>query len=293
LSYPEQKRQEGQRELTMRRNPRLPIAIVATLLLGAAPGAQSALGDETHAAGALIERTEQVAAEGLVIDGLAASLTIEGERRDDVSLTLRGTKGALDQIEHEIRGGVLHIGMQGSFTSLAGGGQNVVIARNGGRATSIIGGQEVTVSSLEAEPMPEIRIVLPDTAPIALAGLVGEIEVTGMDGPIELALSQGEAHLDRVRDGRLAIRGGGTIEVDRASGDLVIEVEGAGQARIADALLDELKVEITGTGEVVVDGVAEEGRLSIAGIGTIRVSEIRSEPEISRSGLGDIQVGNR
>jgi hypothetical protein len=276
----------------MRGHPRLPIAVLAVMLLGTS-GAQHANGDEAHAAGALIERTEQVAAEGLVIDGLAATLTIEGEPRDDVSLTMRGTEGALGQIEHEIRGGVLHIGMQGSFTSLTGGGQNVVIARNGGRATSIIGGQEVTVSSLEAEPMPEIRVALPGTAPIALAGLVGEIEVKGVEGPIELALSQGEAHLDRVRDGRLAISGDGTIEVDRASGDLVVEVQGAGRARIADALLDELKVEITGTGEVVVDGVAEEGRLSVAGIGRIRVSEIRSEPEISRSGLGDIQIGNR
>jgi Putative auto-transporter adhesin, head GIN domain len=276
----------------MRGHPRLPIAVLAVMLLGTS-GAQHANGDEAHTAGALIERTEQVAAEGLVIDGLAATLTIEGEPRDDVSLTMRGTEGALGQIEHEIRGGVLHIGMQGSFTSLTGGGQNVVIARNGGRATSIIGGQEVTVSSLEAEPMPEIRVALPGTAPIALAGLVGEIEVKGVEGPIELALSQGEAHLDRVRDGRLAISGDGTIEVDRASGDLVVEVQGAGRARIADALLDELKVEITGTGEVVVDGVAEEGRLSVAGIGRIRVSEIRSEPEISRSGLGDIQIGNR
>jgi hypothetical protein len=275
----------------MTRHARAPIAIVAALLLGTTAGLPGARGDEARPEGQVIEQMEQVAAEGLVIDGLAASLTIEGEPRDDVSLTMRGTKGALEQIEHELRGGVLHIGMQGSFTSLAGGG-NVVIARDGGVATSTIGGQQVTVSSLEAEPMPEIRIAMPSTAPIALAGLVGEIKMSGLDGPVELALSQGEAHLDRLRDGRLAISGDGVIEVDRATGNLVIEVQGAGRARIADAVLDELRVEIAGTGDVVVDGVAEEGRLSVAGIGKIQVSEIRKEPEISRAGLGDIQVGN-
>jgi hypothetical protein len=276
----------------MRGHPRLPIAILAALLLGAS-GAESLGADEAHPAGAPVERVERVAAEGLVVDGLAATLTIEGEARDDIALTMRGTEGALGQVEHEVRGGVLHIGMQGSFTSLAGGGGNVVIARNGGTATSIIGGQEVTVGSLEAEPMPEIRITLPSAAPIALAGLVGEIDVSGVDGPIELALSQGEAHLDRVRDGRLAVSGDGVIVVDQASGNLVIEVEGAGQTRVADAVLDELEVDVTGTGEVVVDGVAETGRLSVTGIGRIRVSEIRSEPVISRTGIGDIQIGNR
>jgi hypothetical protein len=276
----------------MRGHPRLPIAILAALLLGAS-GAESLGADEAHPAGAPVERVERVAAEGLVVDGLAATLTIEGEARDDIALTMRGTEGALGQVEHEVRGGVLHIGMQGSFTSLAGGRGNVVIARNGGTATSIIGGQEVTVGSLEAEPMPEIRITLPSAAPIALAGLVGEIDVSGVDGPIELALSQGEAHLDRVRDGRLAVSGDGVIVVDQASGNLVIEVEGAGQTRVADAVLDELEVDVTGTGEVVVDGVAETGRLSVTGIGRIRVSEIRSEPVISRTGIGDIQIGNR
>lgn len=257
------------------------IAIV--LALGSIMSARGALGADVE------ENVERFGAEGLVIEGLAASLTIEGQDRADIELTLRGTKGALERIEHEVRGGVLHLGAQGGLTTVTQTGHNVVIARNGGRASAAIGGQD---SGLEAEPMPEIRIRVPRSAPLVLADLVGEIEVEDADGPIELGLSHGRAWLDRARDGRLRVGGSGVIEVGEATGDLTIDVQGQGEVRVPRASLDHLEVDMAGTGEVVIGGVAERGRLNLLGIGTIRVREIRERPETTLVGLGQIEVGN-
>ena len=241
--------------------------------------AESVLVEEAHAASRLR------------VAGLAGSLRIDGEDRADIRLELRGSAAALEGLRREVRGDRLEItavpGANG-VTTVVSGHHNVVIATAGARATQIIGGTPTDAP----EPPLEVRAYVPEGAPLIVEGMVGELTVEGVDGPVELELAGGSARLDRVAGGRLAVVGGSRIEAGAATGDLVLEVQGAGDVVVDRAALGALEVGISGTGNVTVGGSAQQAQVAVAGVGNVSVDEVRERPQVRITGIGQIDVGN-
>jgi len=167
---------------------------------------------------------------------------------------------------------------------------NTVIAL-GGQATLTIGGQRLS-DGAEAEPPLEVRILVPAATPLALSGLVGEVAVEGVGGPLDLELIGGAARLDRTTGGSLAVVGGSRIELAAASGDLSIAVQGAGDVAVAQAALERLEVDLNGTGSVTVGGTAERASVQIAGVGNVAIDRVRERPQVSVVGIGRVEIGN-
>jgi hypothetical protein len=271
------------------------------LLAGALLAAAAAQAPGTGAVAA--ERRERFATRALVVDGLAGSLRVVGEDRADMQVTLSGD--GLDAVRLEPRGDTLHLdaaaatgGSYGSVTI----GRNLVVAGNGGRATSRIGGTSATVvgngrvivgpgGSGDAAHL-DVELRVPEGAPLTVLAMAGEVEATGVGGPVELELVTGSAQIDRLAGGRLSVAGNGRIVVDEAAGDLAVAVAGSGDVQVGRATLDALDVELAGTGNVVIDGVAERATVRLAGIGEVRVTEVREQPVVSVAGLGRVAIGN-
>lgn len=285
------------------------IALALAALLAGAPGAAQAEDDPET-----VERTESFEANRLVVQGLAASaLTIEGEARSDVQLTIRGAADDVERIRAELRGSTLHLASEpdvvtsdGVTTTIIGPGQNVVIARGGGRATSSIGSvtqsvtghgrsvvttNGVTIVTGPSEPL-EIELLVPSGAGVTVDAYTGEARIAYLEAPVELGLAGGRADLEHIAGGRLAIQGGGQIDARDVRGDLVLEIAGSGTVQVARAELERLDVEIAGAGQVDVSGRAERARLGIAGSGMIEVDEVKERPEVSILGAGRVRVGN-
>jgi hypothetical protein len=245
-------------------------------------------------AGTPVERQESYAASRLAVAGLVGSLRIERQDGADMRLVLRGSADALERLHREIRGDRLQLtaepGTSGT-TTVVSGSNNVVIARNGGHATQIIGGS-VTSSGDKAEPPLEVVAYVPAATPLTVTGLVGDLVVQGVGGPVDLELIGGRAKLDRATGGSLAAVAGSRIELAEATGELKVAVQGAGDVRITRADLDRLEVGVSGTGNVAVGGVAEQASVQIAGVGTVQIDEVRTRPEVSVVGIGQVDIGN-
>jgi Putative auto-transporter adhesin, head GIN domain len=244
------------------------------------------------AATVLVE--EEHAASQLRVSGLAGSLKVEGQNRGDIRLEMRGSSEQIERLRREVRGDRLELtaepGQQG-VTTVISGRNNVVIATPGARATQIIGGVTTTVGD-PSEPPLEVQAYVPQGAPLVVEGMVGELSVSGVDGPVELELAGGAARLDHVAGGRLAVVGGSRIEAEEASGDLTLEVRGAGDVVVERAALGTLDLGISGSGNVRVGGSAQEARIAIAGVGNVKVDEVRERPDVRVTGIGQIDIGN-
>jgi hypothetical protein len=238
---------------------------------------------------------EEHAAGELAVSGLAGTLRVEGERRSNIRLELRGSERALEGLRREVRGGRLELsappGASG-ITSVISGRNNIVIATPGARATQIIGGVATTVGGPPDETSLEVRAFVPQGAPLEVEGMVGEVRVDGVGGPVELELLGGSAELDRTAGGRLAVVGGSNIAVGAASGDLAIEIRGAGGVAVDEAALDSLEVGISGSGDVSVGGSAQQASVAIAGVGSVTVDEVVERPRTRVTGIGRIDIGN-
>ena len=238
---------------------------------------------------------EDHAASRLQVSGLAGSLTVEGHDRPDIRLELRGSAAALERLRREVRGDRLELTAepgQHGVTAVVSGHNNVVIATAGARATQIIGGVATIVGDVPPEPPLEVRAYVPEGAPLIVEGMVGELTVEGVDGPVELELAGGRARLDRVAGGRLAVVGGSRIEAGAATGELALEVRGAGDVVVDQAALGHLEVAISGSGNVRVGGSAQQARVMVAGVGNVTVDEVRERPEVRVTGVGQIDIGN-
>ncbi len=237
---------------------------------------------------------EEHAAGRLAVFGLVGSLVVEGEARSDIRLELRGSAEALERLRREVQGDRLELsaapGPEGR-TTVVSGRNNVVIASSGGRATQVIGGVTTTVSSPPDAPL-EVKAYVPQGAPLVIEGMVGELSVEGLEGPVELALMSGTARLDQVDGGRLEVFGGSRIAVDEAAGDLAIDVRGAGEVTVAEAALGQLEVRITGSGGVEVGGRARAARVAVTGSGKVSVDAVDERPETRVTGSGEIDIGN-
>jgi hypothetical protein len=237
---------------------------------------------------------EQHAATRLRVSGLAGSLKIDGEDRTDIRLEMRGTPEQLERLRREVRGDRLEITAEGGptgVTTVISGRNNIVIATPGARATQIIGGTATTVGGA-VEPAGVRLASVPAGTPLVVEGMVGELSVAAVNGPLELELAGGSARLDRVVGGRLAVVGGSRIEADQASGDLALEVRGAGDVMVERAVLDVLEVGISGSGDVRVGGSAQQARVTVAGVGNVSIDEVRERPDVRVSGIGQIDIGN-
>ena len=248
-----------------------------------------------------VERQETYAASRLAVAGLVGSLRIERQDGAGMRLVLRGSARAIDRLHREVRGDRLQLttelGVTSTTTAATGattvvtGTRNVVIARDGGQATQIIGGQ-VTGAAGEAEPPLEVLVYVPAATPLTVTGLVGDLVVQGVGGPVDLELIGGQAELDRTTGGSLAAVAGSRIELADATGDLKIAVQGAGDVRITRADLKVLEIGVTGTGNVAVGGVADQASVQIAGVGGVQIDQVRTRPEVSVTGIGQVDIGN-
>lgn len=236
---------------------------------------------------------EKHAASRLRVSGLAGSLRVEGHNRADIRLELRGSAEALGRLRRELRGDLLELTAepgQHGVTTIVSGHNNIVIASPGARATQIIGGVTTTVGP--PEPPLEVHAYVPQGAPLIVEGMVGELTVASVDGPVELELAGGSARLDRVTGGRLAVVGGSRIEAGAATGDLALEVQGAGDVVVDEAALERLEVAISGSGDVRVGGSAQRARVAVAGVGNVAIDEVRERPEVRVTGIGRVDIGN-
>jgi len=167
--------------------------------------------------------------------------------------------------------------------------RNVVINR-GGNSTVIIGG---TPASGPRTPEPlRLQIMLPRRVPVTVAGYTGRAEIGRLSAPAEIELLSGHISIARTGAARLAIVGGGEIEVAQADGALDLAIAGSGEIAVKDGAMPSLTLDTTGTSAVSVGGRVGAATLSLNGVSDVSIAHVDQEPAIDANGVTSVDIGN-
>lgn len=167
--------------------------------------------------------------------------------------------------------------------------RNVVINR-GGNSTVIIGGTPAAASHPAAAL--RLQIMLPRRIPVTVSAYTGRAEVGRLFAPAEFELLSGHVSIARTAAARLAITGGGEIEIGRADGALDLAIAGSGEITVRDGTMPSLTLETTGTSTVAVGGRVGAATLSLNGVSDVSIAHVDQEPAVDANGVTTVDIGN-
>jgi hypothetical protein len=127
---------------------------------------------------------------------------------------------------------------------------------------------------------------------IRATGFVGQAEIKGEARQINVQVGSGDVRIERVVDAKLRVQGAGSIHVEAASGDLELDLPGAGSIEVEKGQVGKLSAALGGAGEIRFGGTATAARLRADGAGSIRVHRVVQKPTIINNAAGEIVVEN-
>lgn len=137
----------------------------------------------------------------------------------------------------------------------------------------------------------DVRVTVPAGTALTLSDQIGDATVGDLDGPFTLdSLNSGEVTVGRVTMARLNITGSGDVVVAGTSGDAVAAIMGSGDVRI-DRVGGALDARIMGSGDIQAGPVAGGVNAAIYGSGDIAVASLDGAADAQISGSGDIDLG--
>ncbi|HEY5071507.1 MAG TPA: DUF2807 domain-containing protein [Caulobacteraceae bacterium] len=116
---------------------------------------------------------------------------------------------------------------------------------------------------------------------------------TGAAGSADLRISgSGDIHTREIRGGlTAATSGSGDIEAAAIHGPLRVHVAGSGDVRAHGGEATEMRVSVSGSGDVLFSGVAQSLEASIAGSGDVTVGRVTGSVTKHVAGSGEVRIG--
>jgi len=231
-------------------------------------------------------------AETVALRNLDAALRIDTYDGSTVQVRVTGSRRALDRLQMGTSGPALEIAQPEAnrdTTNAVHVERNVVINR-GGNSTVIIGG---TPSSAPTEPTPlRLQVMLPRRVPLTVTGYMGRAEIGRLSSPVEFELMSGHMSVARTAGARLAITGGGEIEIAHAEGPLDLAIAGRGEITVKDGAMPALTLDTTGASTVIVGGRVGTATLSLNGVSDVSIAHVDRQPIVDANGVSSVYIGN-
>ncbi len=261
---------------TAPRAPQAPKAPVAPT----APGASGPV---------INQATTKYDVKGIEVDDVFGTLHITVTNGGPVTLSISGTKPALDN---------LHVSNMGD--------RLLIKEEHEGHVWNW---REWFTYKRERRDRITLNITAPKGTSLGTDGFVGDLTVGDLDGPVKIEAAAAQGTIGNVTSATLSLAGSGKLSVGAVTQQLKIEIAGSGTinagasagasieiAGSGDAhvgpVLGKLRVEIAGSGDVTVASVNGPTTAEIAGAGSIKIDTGEANPlKVEILGSGDFDFG--
>jgi len=146
----------------------------------------------------------------------------------------------------------------------------------------------VTSSSSGFEAHADLDIGVPAGTTLAMHLAAGDVDVTNVDGHIQVHSQTGRVNAKGVKGGLLVDTGSGSVDVNGVTGDLDVDT-GSGTVRVEQVKGGTLKVD-TGSGGVDVSDARVDDLRIDTGSGHVELSEIQAGDILVDTGSGGVTV---
>ncbi len=177
--------------------------------------------------------------------------------------------------------------LQGSQSSVAVVGGNVVSVTSGGTSTVIIGNQKFESNPAKHVDL-KLTILVPAGQAFSIEGPVRSAVIGDIEGRFDADIAgAGRVTVGKVGPTKLRASGAVTFEAAAVDGDLSLVLSGDGRVSVRSGAIRRLQATLLGAGNVSVGGTVQDADISIVGAGQIEIERINTKPRISIIGAGD------
>ncbi|MBF0176190.1 MAG: DUF2807 domain-containing protein [Magnetococcales bacterium] len=155
-----------------------------------------------------------------------------------------------------------------------------------------VDGVRVTDGASSGREPVRLDLLLSKKVALAVTGSCQQVDIDGMAGFLDVDVG-GACTLKAgdVGAARLRADGASSVEITSVAGQLTIVAAGASDIQVKGGEVDQLQIDLTGSGNVSFGGVARKVRVSMQGVGRVTVAKSLTEPDIQIDGVGDVSVG--
>lgn len=224
--------------------------------------------------------SDQFSADTVDFSGFKGRITIERHAAKDIAVSLK--RGEAQALRLNVERGVLFIVYEQKATAESGFTGTISHFNIGANATQeiIIGNKRITGGKVQETP--EVLVQAPASVALVSTAFVGEAFIDAMSGPALLSVSEGRIYAKRLGPARLGIKGAGDIELDEATREVRMSIDGAGDIVVRGGKVDNVWADANGAGSIkYTGGHIKQAFVSAKGASTITldgVDQVRRGP---------------
>ncbi len=226
----------------------------------------------------------------LEVSGVHAKVSIEPHAGDVIEVTISGEQDAVEAIVmNESKGCLVISGQPSRATKYVVSGATVISGRV---FDSIV--NNVVLTAGGGADLAKVDIKVPQGAPVRLNRVRGKTEVGDTLGPLLVNLDgSNQIQAGKVTDTDLLLSGSGRIRIAETNGHVNINLVGSAQVRIDRGAVSNIKVDMTGSGNVNFGGKAQDADVRMTGSGNVSLAYVENRPHKVVIGSGNLSIGNR
>jgi hypothetical protein len=154
---------------------------------------------------------------------------------------------------------------------------------------------EVTIGGIterhvgQQESPPRLTIKIPEGTHIILSGVCNEVVAGSTKGDLELDVTGAcDAHFGDVGGATLRMSGASNVQISSVSKNLLVFSQGMADIQVESGYVENLEVDILGSGDFRFNGTARRAKLRSVGVGDMWIKTIQEKPEVELLGVGDV-----
>jgi len=138
----------------------------------------------------------------------------------------------------------------------------------------------------------EIVVDVPVHAPITVEGAGGRYRIGDIEGRLDVRLNGiGELIAGRIATGHVDLSGASRVQIVAVDGpELRVRISGTGELTVREGHVEDLIVTVTDAGKAIFGGVATRADLSASATGSIRINQVTASLVERQEGLSRISV---
>ena len=132
-----------------------------------------------------------------------------------------------------------------------------------------------------------VRVTIPKGSPVNVDDIVGDAQIGDTMAPLKFSAVSTNSQIGRVQGAKIELAGSGRIVVADVGGDLSVETAGAGKIQAGNA--QDVHADVAGSGSINV-GAIRSLHLDIAGSGDFSAAKINGPTHVDIMGSGSVNI---
>jgi hypothetical protein len=134
----------------------------------------------------------------------------------------------------------------------------------------------------------DVHVVMPKGTSLRVEDMIGDANIGDTEGDVSFEAAASKAVIGRTREAHISMAGEGKIQLAPVSGDLHLDIEGAGDIKAQSS--KSVHAEISGSGSAYLGPIQNGLHLEINGTGDFNAASVNGPVHVEINGAGSVNI---